>query len=75
MAKQVQGLKGKLDTLVTNFDRPPYIIPESKRLLPGWRNLRELIKIDAQAKVLIDNKLMDEVSSGRLIVCCGWLTD
>jgi hypothetical protein len=63
MAKQIQGLK-RFSTLVTMFDRPQYIIPESKRPLPGWRNLRELVKIDhpePQAKVIIDNKLIDEV--------------
>jgi hypothetical protein len=50
---------------VTRFDRQHYNIPDSKRLQQGWRNLREFIRIehpDAQAQVIIDNKLMDDVS-------------
>lgn len=65
MAKQFQGIK--LETLVTSFDRPPYDIPPGKRLRPGWNNLREFIWIDhpdPQARIIIDNKLMDQV--GRL---------
>jgi hypothetical protein len=65
MAEQFQDIK--LETLLTSFNRPPYNIPQSKRLRPGWKNLREFIRIDhpePQAKIIIDNKLMDEV--GRL---------
>jgi hypothetical protein len=63
MARQVQGIN-RFVAIVSSFDRQPYTIPESKRLRPGWRNLREFIKVDhpsPQAQVTIDNKLMDEV--------------
>lgn len=68
MASRVNGFKPngskRFDTLVTTFSRPQYRIPDNKRLRTGWRNLREFIKIDhsdPQAKIIIDNKLMDEV--------------
>lgn len=63
MARQVQGMRD-LKTLVSRFDRQAYRIPDSKRLRPGWRNLREFVRIDhpdPQAKIIIDNKLMDQV--------------
>lgn len=70
----------RINTLVSSFNRPQYSIPDSKRLRLGWHNMREFIKIDhpdPQAKIIIDNKLMDEVGWLRkcplfccLFVCC-----
>lgn len=75
MARQVQGIRD-LRTLVSRFDRKAYTIPESKRLRPGWRNLREFIRIDhpnPQAKAIIDNKLMDEVGGRAGRRAGGWV--
>lgn len=72
LAKRVPGIRA-FNVLVINFGRQPYNIPDNKRLRPGWQNLRDFIKIDhpdTQARVLIDNKLMDEVSE-HLVHCLG----
>jgi hypothetical protein len=65
LSRQVPGLQ-RVTALVAAFNRPAYKIAQDKQLRPGWRSLRQFIKIDhpdAQAKVVIDNKLMDSVSA------------
>jgi len=55
----------RLDVLVVGFNRRPYTIPQDRQLQPGWVNMRQFTKIDhpdPQAKILIDNKLIDSVS-------------
>lgn len=56
----------RLDVLVVGFNRRPYTIPQDRQLQPGWANMRQFTKIDhpdPQAKILIDNKLIDSVSA------------
>lgn len=77
LKEQVRGI-GRFVVLVSRFDRQQYTIPGNKRLRQGWRNLRESIRIDhpdAQAQVIIENKLMDEVGQfpavSQLVVQIG----